>query len=52
MIYRRSFKVYKVRAADARGFGGSLERQQQGLEEIHAAYQDAMARTGIARRTR
>ena len=48
MIYRRSFKIYKVRAADSKGFGGTPARQQQGLEDMHAAYADAMARTGIA----
>ncbi|MDQ6754408.1 MAG: uracil-DNA glycosylase [Actinomycetota bacterium] len=48
MIYRRSFKTYKVRAADSRGLGGSVARQEQGLEEMHVAYADAMARTGLA----
>jgi hypothetical protein len=50
MIYRRGFKTYKVRALSGRPFAGSPEKQQQWLDDMQAAYGDAMARTGLPRR--
>lgn len=48
LLWRRGFKTYKVKSLDGRAFAGSPERQQAHLEEIYAAYSDAMARTGLA----
>ena len=48
LLWRRGFKTYKVKSLDGRAFAGSPERQQTHLEEIYAAYADAMARTGLA----
>ncbi|KAA0976496.1 uracil-DNA glycosylase [Paeniglutamicibacter gangotriensis] len=48
LLWRRGFKTYKVKSLDGRAFAGSPERQQNHLEEIYAAYSDAMARTGLA----
>ncbi|WP_309079865.1 uracil-DNA glycosylase [Zhihengliuella sp.] len=47
LLWRRGFKVYKVKSLGGRAFAGSPERQHAHLEEIRAAYADAMARTGI-----
>lgn len=47
LLWRRGFKTYKVKSLDGRAFAGSPERQQAHLEEIYAAYTDAMARTGL-----
>lgn len=47
LLWRRGFKTYKVKSLDGRAFAGSPERQQAHLEEIYAAYSDAMARTGL-----
>lgn len=47
LLWRRGFKTYKVKSLDGRAFAGSPERQQTHLEEIYAAYSDAMARTGL-----
>jgi hypothetical protein len=49
LLWRRGFKTYKVKSFDGRAFSGKPERQQANLEEIYAAYADAMARTGIQR---
>lgn len=48
MIYRRSFKVYKARPLSGRSFGATAERQQEALDDMKAAYTDAMARTGLS----
>ncbi|WP_434614118.1 uracil-DNA glycosylase [Arthrobacter sp. A5] len=47
MIWRRGVKTYKVRSLGGKSFGGSATRQQEWLEEMKAAYADAMARTGL-----
>ncbi|MBG6085872.1 uracil-DNA glycosylase family protein [Zhihengliuella flava] len=47
LLWRRGFKVYKVKSFGGRAFAGSPERQHAALEEIRTAYQDAMARTGL-----
>lgn len=46
-IHRRGFKTFKVRSLGGRSFAGSPARQQEYLDAIHAAYADAMARTGL-----
>ena len=48
LLWRRGFKTYKVKSLDGRAFAGSAERQQAHLDQMQAAYADAMARTGIA----
>ncbi|GHD01748.1 uracil-DNA glycosylase [Zhihengliuella salsuginis] len=48
LLWRRGFKVYKVKSFGGRAFAGAPERQHANLEEIRNAYQDSMARTGIA----
>lgn len=48
LLWRRGVKTYKVRSLSGRAFAGSAPRQQQWLEEMKAAYADAMARTGLA----
>jgi hypothetical protein len=47
LLWRRGFKTYKVKSLDGRAFAGSAERQQAHLDQMQAAYADAMARTGI-----
>lgn len=47
-IRSRGFKVYEVRATTDRAFTGSPDKQQLWLDEMHTAYSDAMARTGIS----
>ncbi|MET3923348.1 uracil-DNA glycosylase [Arthrobacter sp. UYEF20] len=49
MIWRRGLKTYKVRSLSGRAFAGTPARQEQYLEEMHTVYQDAMARTGLAK---
>jgi hypothetical protein len=49
MIWRRGLKTYKVRSLSGRAFAGTPARQEQYLEEMHAAYADAMARTGLTK---
>jgi hypothetical protein len=49
-IRARGFKSYDVHAAGDRAFTGAPAKQEQWLEEMRAAYQDAMARAGIARK--
>jgi hypothetical protein len=46
-IHRRGFKTFKVRSLGGRSFAGSPARQQEYLDAIHAAYAEAMARTGL-----
>ncbi|HKU30534.1 uracil-DNA glycosylase [Arthrobacter sp. NyZ413] len=48
-IHRRGFKTFKVRSLGGRSFAGSPARQQEYLDAIHAAYAEAMARTGVAK---
>ncbi|MEE1620654.1 uracil-DNA glycosylase [Zafaria sp. Z1313] len=48
LLWRRGFKTYKVKPLEGRAFAGSAERQQAHLDQMQAAYADAMARTGIA----
>ncbi len=47
MIWRRGLKTYKVRSLGGRSFAGTPARQEQYLEDMHTAYADAMARTGL-----
>jgi hypothetical protein len=47
LLWRRGLKTYKVRSLSGRAFAGSPARQQEYLDEMHAAYADAMARTGL-----
>jgi hypothetical protein len=49
MIWRRGLKTYKVRSLSGRAFAGTPARQEQYLEEMHTAYADAMARTGLTK---
>ncbi|MCA4134296.1 uracil-DNA glycosylase [Arthrobacter sp. M4] len=49
-VHRRGFKTFKVRSLGGRSFAGTPERQQEYLDAIHAAYAEAMARTGLQRR--
>lgn len=48
LLWRRGFKTYKVKSLDGRAFAGSDERQQAHLDQMQAAYADAMARTGLS----
>lgn len=50
LLWRRGLKTYKVRSLSGRAFAGSPARQEEYLEDMRAAYADAMARTGIARK--
>jgi hypothetical protein len=49
MIWRRGLKTYKVRSLSGRAFAGTPVRQEEYLAEMHTAYTDAMARTGLAK---
>ena len=49
LLWRRGLKTYKVRSLSGRAFAGTPARQEQYLEEMHVAYADAMARTGLAK---
>jgi hypothetical protein len=49
MIWRRGLKTYKVRSLSGRAFAGTPVRQEEYLAEMHTAYADAMARTGLAK---
>ena len=49
MIWRRGLKTYKVRSLSGRAFAGTPARQEEYLAEMHTAYADAMARTGMAK---
>jgi len=49
MIWRRGLKTYKVRSLSGRAFAGTPARQEEYLAEMHTAYADAMARTGLAK---
>jgi hypothetical protein len=51
-IHRRGFKTFKVRSLGGRSFAGSPAKQQEYLDTIHAAYAEAMARTGLQRAAR
>ena len=46
LLWRRGLKGYKVRSLSGRAFAGSAAKQDEWLEEMKAAYTDAMARTG------
>ncbi|MCG2621351.1 uracil-DNA glycosylase [Arthrobacter sp. I2-34] len=50
LLWRRGFKVYKVRSLSGRSFAGSPARQAQWLDDMQQAYADAMARCGLPRR--
>ncbi|MEE2522610.1 uracil-DNA glycosylase [Pseudarthrobacter sp. J75] len=47
LLWRRGLKTYKVRSLSGRAFAGSAARQEQYIEDMHVAYADAMARTGL-----
>lgn len=49
LLWRRGLKTYKVRSLSGRAFAGTAARQQQYLDEMHVAYADAMARTGLTK---
>lgn len=49
-VYKRGFKVYKVRSLTGRSFAGSAAKQEQWLADMHVAYADAMARAGLSGR--
>jgi hypothetical protein len=49
LLWRRGLKTYKVRSLSGRAFAGTEARQQQYLDEMHVAYADAMARTGLTK---
>lgn len=49
-IAKRGFKVYEVRSIGDRAFAASPAKQEAWLQQIEAAYTDAMARAGISRR--
>ncbi|WP_458113141.1 uracil-DNA glycosylase [Arthrobacter sp. R1-13] len=49
LLWRRGLKTYKVRSLSGRAFAGTPVRQQQYLDDMHVAYADAMARTGLTK---
>jgi hypothetical protein len=49
LLWRRGRKTYQVRSLSGRAFAGTEARQQQYLDEMHVAYVDAMARTGLTK---